>query len=157
MILRSVGRQHWEAIPNISGTSDGIMDALVNEINAKLQLLELKRSKSQAVTAKPNVETVVRHRDNLKSLAKEVHEHKFKIEQAKLSKGENLDDVSTWSVEIEEKLEAVDTEIANLGKWLDEAKHQASLAAKQSKEALLAKERQQQLEFERAQHELKFE
>ena len=145
--------------PQHSGTSDGtkIIDALLKELTTKLQLLDLKWSKSQAVTDKTNVETVKHHRDNLKTLARQADELKVKIEQARLTEGGNLDDVSTWSVEIKEKLETVDIEVAHLAKWLDEAEYEASLATQESKEAFLAKERKQQFDFEGAQHELKFE
>ena len=103
---------------------------------------------------KGKVETIERHHDNLKILSKEVNE--LKIEQEKLLKDENVDDVSKWSEEIESKLEMIDTDIARLGKYINKAEQHASLEATELKEALLAKERKQQLEFERAQLELKF-
>ena len=90
------------------------MEALLKAINTKVQLLEIKTSKSKDVIDKGKVETIERHRDNLKILSKEVNELKIKIEQKKLLKDENVDDVSKWSEEIESKLEMIDTDIAHL-------------------------------------------
>ena len=90
------------------------MEALLKAINTKVQLLEIKTSKSKDVIEKGKVETIERHHDNLKILSKEVNELKIKIEQEKLLKDENVDDVSKWSEEIESKLEMIDTDIAHL-------------------------------------------
>lgn len=91
----------------------------------------------------------------MKALAKEVDEDKVKIEQEKLSKDESAEDVSVWGSEIEAKLELVDAEAMNLSKWLNKGQQQTSMTGKESNEALVAKERQQQLDFERAQLELR--
>ena len=52
---------------------------------------------------------------------------------------------------MEAKLESVNTDVAYLGKCLAVAKQDASLLTKEAEDALLAKERQQQFEFECAQ------
>ena len=90
------------------------MEALLKAINTKVQLLEIKTSKSKDVIEKGKVETIERHRHNLKILSKEVNEFKIKIEQKNLLKDENVDDVSKWSEEIESKLQMIDTDIAHL-------------------------------------------
>ena len=60
------------------------MEALLKAINTKVQLLEIKTSKSKDVTEKRKVETIERHRDKFKILSKEVNELRIKIEQEKL-------------------------------------------------------------------------
>ena len=133
------------------------MDALLKASNTKLQLLEIKQSKTQAVITSGNSETVKRHHDALKGLAREADECKIKIEQEKLSNDENLEDVAAWSSEVEIKLETIDTDIARIGKYLDEENQRAKLAAKEVDQVLVSKEREQQLQFERAQLEMKLE
>ena len=133
------------------------MDALLKALNTKLQLLEIKQSKTQAVITGGNSETVRRHRDALKGLTREADECKIKIEQEKLSNDENLEDVAAWSSEVEIKLETIDTYIARIGKYLDEENQRAKLAAKEVDQVLVSKEREQQLQFERAQLEMKLE
>ena len=51
-----------------------------------------------------------------KSLAKvsEVHEIKVKIQELKLGKGENIEDIQTWNYYVENKLFAVEAQIAEL-------------------------------------------
>lgn len=102
------------------------MEALLKAINTKVQLLEIKTSKSKDVIEKGKVETIERHHDNLKILSKEVNE--LKIEQEKLLKDENVDDVSKWSEEIESKLEMIDTDIVHLGKYINKAEKHSTQA-----------------------------
>ena len=75
---------------------------------------------------KGKVETIERHHDNLKILSKEVNE--LKIEQEKLLKDENVDDVSKWSEEIESKLEMIDTDIVHVGKYINKAEKHSTQA-----------------------------
>ena len=108
------------------------MEALLKAINTKVKLLQIKTSKSKDVIEKGKVETIERHHDNLKILSKEVNELKIKIEQEKLLKDENVDDVSKRSEEIESKLE-IDTDIAHLGKYINKAeKHRTQAWRRQN-------------------------
>ena len=104
------------------------MEALLKAINTKVKLLEIKTSKSKDVIEKGKVERIERHRDNLKILSKEVNELKIKIEQEKLLKDENVDDVSKWSEEIESKLEMIDTDIVHVGKYINKAEKHSTQA-----------------------------
>jgi len=75
-------------------------------------------------------------------LAKEVDLIKGKIEEKKLEGGESMDEVCTWSNEIDAKIEGVDVEIEYLGRHLSESRQQLELAKREGKEALLEKERE---------------
>ena len=77
------------------------------------------------------------------------------MEQQKITDGVTLDEVTGWSSEIEGKLASVDESVVLAGKRLVEIKKEASLAAEEVEEATLHKKRKEQLEFERAQLELK--
>lgn len=133
------------------------MEEQLKILNTKIELLQIKASKSEAIANKGNVETTQRHCDNLRALSKEVNELKLRIEQEKISKGEEVSEVSMWSEEIETKLEDVDTHVTKLVKCIEETVQQDDLAKKESGEKVLDIQREKQLAFERAQLELKLE
>ena len=89
------------------------------------------------------------------ALAKEVDVVKGKIKEKKLEGGESMDEVCTWSSEIDAKIEGVDVEIDCLGRHLREKREQSELAEKEGEEALLEKEREKQLKFEKEKLEMK--
>ena len=89
----------------------------------------------------------------LATLAKEVDEVKVKIEKKKLEEGLSMEEVCTWSNEIDEKIESVDSEIEYLRKCLDEARQ----LAEKEKDELQSTEREKQLEFEKEKLEMKLE
>ena len=68
-----------------------------------------------------------------------------------------MDEVCTWSNEIDAKIEGVDAEIEYLGRLLREKRQPSELAEKEGEEALLEKEREKQLQFEREKLEMKLE
>lgn len=76
------------------------MDALMKEINAKLQLLALTEAKTKGIMEGGNMETIQRHLDALKGISKGVDDLKLQIEQAKITKGETPEEVIAWSGEI---------------------------------------------------------
>lgn len=133
------------------------MEALQKEIETKLQLLGIKQAKSKDIIAKGNITTIERHRDGLVALVKEVDEVKARIEQKKLGDGESAEEVCSWSSEIDTNIEGVDAEIEYLGKYLREANQQSKLAEKEIADALLAKEREEQLKFEKEKLDMKLE
>ena len=92
------------------------MDKLLKEIATKLQLLEFKQNKTKDIVEKGNTATIERHREALVALAKEVVVVKGKIEEKKLEGGESMDEVCTWSNEIDAKIEGADAEIDYLGR-----------------------------------------
>ena len=92
--------------------------------------------------------------DALATLAKEVDEVKVKIEEKKLEEGLSMEEVCTWSNEIDEKIEGVDAEIEYLRKCLNEARQ---LAEKEKEDELRSIEREKQLEFEKEKLEMKLE
>lgn len=133
------------------------MDALIKEINAKLQLLALTEAKTKGIMEGGNMETIQRHLDALKGISKGVDDLKLQIEQAKITKGETPEEVIAWSGEIEAKLASIDQGVVGASKRLTELKTEANLAGQEVEEAALQKKRKEQLDFERAQLELKLE
>ena len=126
------------------------MEALSKKLDAKLQLLKLTRHKTEGVVDTANVEKIRRHKQALQAIVQGVDEVKREVEQAKLEDGESLEKVGEWGRGIEEQIDAVDDEI----KILD-TRVERMIA--EMKETELARQREEQLKFERQQLELKAE
>ena len=73
------------------------------------------------------METIERHLNALRKLSREADDLKLQIEEKKVSSGVALDDVTTWSNEIEAKLASVDESVVVTGKRLNEIKREASV------------------------------
>ena len=115
-----------------------------------IKLLEFKRGNGKDIIAKRNITTLGRNMDSLAALAKDVDEVQVKIEERKkLENGDLIDEVGVWSSEIDGIIESVDDEIECLRELLDEVRQQTQFAEKDKEDALLAKEREKQLEFEK--------
>ena len=79
------------------------------------------------------------------------------VEQAKLEGGEALDKVKEWRKELELKIDAADTEITSLEERVKRMVADAENEERETKETLLARQREEQLKFERQQLEQKAE
>ena len=80
------------------------MEALSKELTTKLQFLEFKNTKTEEIVQGGNVETIERHLNALRKLSREADDLKLQIEEKKVSSSVALDDVTTWSNEVEAKL-----------------------------------------------------
>ena len=88
---------------------------------------------------------------------KTVESQKLQIEQAKFANTEVPNVVAVWSSEIEEQQDTVDKEIAQLTKRQNELILGSTLEAKKCEEELVEQARGKQLDFEKAQLELKLD
>ena len=98
------------------------MEALSKELTTKLQFLEFKNTKTEEIVQGGNVETIERHLNALRKLSRKADDLKLQIEEKKVSSGVALDDVTTWSNEVEAKLASVDESVVVTGKRLNEIK-----------------------------------
>ena len=133
------------------------MEKLIADLDTQLKFLNFTRTKGQAIVEKQNTEGIERHRDALRAIMKTVESQKLQIEQAKFANGEAPKDVAAWSSEIEEQQAAVDEEISQLTKRLNELILGSTLEAKKCEEELVEQARGKQLDFEKAQLELKLD
>ena len=133
------------------------MEKLMADLDTQLKFLNFKRMKGQATVEKRNTEGIERHRDALWAIMKTVENQKLQIEQAKFANGEAPKDVATWSSETEEQKAAVHEEIAPLTKRLNELILGSTLEAKKCEEELMEEAQGKQLDFEKAQLELKLD
>ena len=118
-------------------------------------MLNFTKDKSEGIIAKGNVEGVERQLQSLRTIVTRVEEFKLQIEQTKIANGEQLDDVSKWSLTVEAAQTSADENVAYLRKWLTEWKQKESLTEKEGEQALIEKSRKDRHEFERAQLEMR--
>ena len=133
------------------------METLIGKLKAKLQLLELTHEKTEGIISTGITEKIRRHKEALQSIVIGAEEMKREVEKAKLEGGEALDKVKEWGKELELKIDAADTEITLLEERVKGMVADAEKKEGETKETLLARQREEQLKFERQQLEQKEE
>ena len=133
------------------------MDAKLKKLNAKLALLDLTRGKTDGIVGTGIVEKIRRQKEALQAIVGSTEELKREVEEAKLENGESQEKVKEWGQEIEERIDIVDNEIKVLETRVKSAIAEAENAEREKQENLLAREREEQLQFERKQLEQKEE
>ena len=133
------------------------MEALTSEQDLQLKLLTFTQGKTTGIVGKANTEGIERHPDALRAIVKRIESVKTQIEQAKLESGVQVDELAKWSAGVEAQQATVDEEITYLSQTLVQINYKASLEAKKCEEELAERDRDKQLQFERAQLEQKLE
>ncbi|XP_067022915.1 uncharacterized protein [Acropora muricata] len=133
------------------------MEELTSKLDVQLKLLKLTQGKTKGIVEKANSEGIKRRREALRAIVKKVESIKTQIEQAKLESGIQVDELAEWSPGVETQQATADEEITYLSEKLIEINYKASLEAKKCKEELAERDRDKQLQFERAQFEQKLE
>ena len=123
----------------------------------QLKLLTFTPGKTTGIVGKANTEGIERHPDALRAIVKRIESVKTQIEQAKLESGVQVDELAKWSAGVEAQQATVDEEITYLSQTLVQINYKASLEAKKCEEELAERDRDKQLQFERAQLEQKLE
>ena len=133
------------------------MEKLTSDLDVQLKLLAFTQGKTKGIVDKGNREAIERHRDALQSIVKKVGSVKTQIEEAKLESGVAVDELSKWSDGVEAQQETAGEEIKYLSETLVQINYKTSLQAKKCEEELAERDRDKQLQFERAQLEQKLE
>ena len=133
------------------------MEALTSEQDVQLKLLTFTQGKTTGIVGKANTEGIERHPDALRAIVKRIESVKTQIEQAKLESGVQVDELPKWSAGVEAQQATADEEITYLSQTLVQINYKASLEAKKCEEELAERDRDKQLQFERAQLEQKLE
>ena len=133
------------------------MEGKLAKLNAKLALLDLTRGKTDGIVGTGIVEKMCRQKEALQAIVGSTEELKREVEEAKLENGESLDKVKEWGQEFEERIDIVDNEIKVLETRVKSAIAEAENTERETRENLLAREREEQLKFERKQLEQKEE
>ena len=122
-----------------------------------VKLFKIQAQERSGNFRETNTEGIEWPRDALWTIMKTVENQKLQIVQAKLANGEAPNDVTAWSFEIEEQQAAVDEEIAQLTKQLNDLIPGSTLEAKQYEKELVEKARGKELDLEKAQLEFKLD
>ena len=131
------------------------------EINCRIghtvKLFKIQAQERSGNFRETKTEGIEWPRDALWTIMKTVENQKLQIEEAKLANGEAPNDVTAWSSEIEEQQAAVDEEIAQLTKQLNDLIPDSTLEAKQCEKELVKKARGKELDLEKSQLEFKLD
>ena len=131
------------------------MEALTSELDVQLKLLAFTQGKTKGIVEKANTEGIEQHREALRAIVKKVESVKTQIEQAKVESGVEVGELAEWSAGVEAKQATADEEIKYLSETLVQIDYKTSLQAKKCEEELVERDRDKQLQFERAQLEQK--
>ena len=109
------------------------MEALLNEIDTKIQTLKFTLGKTQATIESQNVEAMKRHEDSATE-NRAAHDLKENIEEKKFANKESEEAVGAWSQGIEKVLNDVDQQIVSLHRMIADMEKKEQTAAKVEKE-----------------------
>ena len=87
---------------------------MLNKIEAKLRMLEFTRSDTPRIQEKNELKSLERQEKVFSELIDSIHEQKVLIQTAKIEKGDNPEDVTQWTLEMEEKIEKYEQVMAEL-------------------------------------------
>ena len=100
---------------------------------------------------------IKRHREALSTIANQIDTLKLQVVEEKFKASDSEEDIAQWSQEIEQQVAQVDTQVTNINEHLASLKLEEGSKAQESENELKAKEREDQLRFEKAQLEQKLE
>ena len=135
------------------------MEKLNKATEIKIQLLKITNEATVKILESRSLAAIERQRKTLETKLEEVHALKVKMQELKLEKGEELDEIREWSSTIEGKLvdfEGAISELKRLEKEIksDELKGQEELAAETKRKQFEEELKFEQEKFERRlQHE----
>ena len=129
------------------------MEAKLKALDAELQLLALTRGKTDTVVEKRSKDKLARHREALRKIVTNIEDLKLDIEKGKLEATESIEDVKAWGATIEKTIDEIDLQVADLTRCLDEVETKEKYQKREEEDAILAKKREDELQFEK----LKFE
>lgn len=131
------------------------MESKLKALDAELQLLALTRGKTDTVVEKGNNDKIARHREALRKIVANVEDLKMDIEKGKLEAAESIEDVKAWGASIEKTIDEVDLQVADLTRYLEEIGTKEKTQKLEEEEAILAKKREDELQFEKLKLEQK--
>ena len=143
------------------------MDEYLKQIGTKQKIIQGTRDAIKRAIENRNATSIERQRKTITKTAEEIYELKVKIHEIRIERGDNEDEIKTWTDSIERELETWDNEVASALKTTAEWKQQEDERAKLRELEMAAKEREekfkQDMEFDKVQmeqkmqHELKIE
>ena len=133
------------------------MESLESTLQGKLKAVTFTLSKTDSILEKRNKITIQRHKDSLNSMLNAIQTLKQQIEETKFTNGESEEDVGDWGKSVEARIERVDAKVTSLSKVIGDLEIEEKARQQEEQCKLVNTTRQDQLEFERKQYELKLE
>ncbi|CAB4044395.1 Hypothetical predicted protein, partial [Paramuricea clavata] len=90
------------------------IENLSKNIETKLRFIKFTQEQAVKSVETNNVLAMERQIKTLTTKVGEVHDIKVKIQELKIEKGENIEDLQTWDAALEDKLFAIEEQIADL-------------------------------------------
>ncbi|XP_028408199.1 uncharacterized protein LOC114530777 [Dendronephthya gigantea] len=143
------------------------MEELVKRIDTKRKVILSTSDTIKRAIENRNVASIERQRNTMRKAADEIYELKVQVQEIRIQKDDNEDEIQSWTKNIEQELESWDNEIAGILETTQEWKREDNKKAKSREQEIAAKERhdlfKEQLEYDKAkleqqtQHEMKME
>ena len=115
------------------------MEAKLKALDAELQLLALTRGKTDTVVENGSNDKITRHREALRKIVANIEDLKLDIEKGKLEAAEGIEEVKAWGTTIEQTIDEVDLQVADLTRCLEEVETKEKNQKREEEEAVLAK------------------
>ena len=143
------------------------MEGLLKKIETKRILIQSTPKTLKQALDSQNVTSAERQKNTIREVADEIYELRVSVQESCIEKGDDDEEIKTWTDSIDNELGTWDNEITNASKTINTWKEQEDEQAKLHKEEIEAKARQdlfkEQLEFDqekmkqRMEHELKMD
>ena len=113
------------------------------------QLLKLTRNKTKAILDKGNLDKIIRHKEALETIVKDVEKLKLQGEKAKIKDGVSIEDVQTWGANIEGDIDKADGDILRLNQYIQDAGAKSENEKREKEKIRLQEQREEELYFEK--------
>ena len=133
------------------------MKNLHADVKGKVKLLDFTLGRTNEILESNSALAITRHREALTTIVGSLDQAKLKVLEEMFKRGDTQEAIDSWTAGIEGHVAEVDTKLARLSEHLANIKADEDLHTKEKESTLKAKEREEQLAFERAQLKQKLE
>lgn len=127
---------------------DSALEELNKAIETKIQLLKFTHEQAEKAIEKGNITAMERQRKTLATKVEEVHDIQVKVQERRIEKGDNLEEIQGWNTKIEDSVAAYEKAVADLDKSVKEIRDKEVEAAKWREERVAAEIREKKFEEE---------
>jgi len=110
-----------------------VMDSDKKKLQTKLKQLDIAVQRTKQVLDSGKRDSIKRHLQALRETVRETNNSKRAAEAAKIDKDEGIEQINTWSDEVEVKLEEADAEVERLQKWISDKERSEEIVAQEGR------------------------
>ncbi|CAB4007350.1 Hypothetical predicted protein, partial [Paramuricea clavata] len=129
------------------------MDELLKQIDNKRELVRVTRDALKRAIENRSLTSIERQKGTITKTANEIYELKVNVQAIRIGKGDNAEDIQTWTENIDQELEIWDREINDASKATTEWKQQEDKETTMREQEKIAETRREihkeQLEFDK--------